>query len=557
MVNELPRWPPKLEHQQLDLLATAAVDYALSHSIVYRPLPAERKAGQSSSAAPHDASIHAPISLLPSPFPRHLFEQSQALQPLYNDLYARISIDDNFLTKVIGGNVILVDDYQAKLWRIYTTVRQEGSVQRLHLGLFRSDYLLHTGLDAENASSSSLTIKQVELNTISSSFGPLCARVSEMHRYLAKSTNYCGASSALRSENLPENKALQTMAAGLSAGHEVYCQRRFGKRSTNNPVLLIVVQDGERNAFDQRLIEYELLEKHGIRVRRATLTQLAHFARVSEADRILLFTDPLTGVQEEVSVVYFRAGYSPADYPSQSEWDVRLLLERSMAIKCPTVALQLAGAKKVQQVLADNGVIEYFVKDPAKGIVWSEEDVRRLRQSFMPMFGMEEGGQGVSIASDPHASAQYVLKPQREGGGNNVYRGDIPPMLAKLEEEDSKEGGQLSSDGTGQIIKGREAYILMKMIEPPTDVGNYLVRYSADARTSGKIMPEALLARNVVSELGAFGAILFESEDGTAGVVNVLHEHSGGHLLRTKASDSNEGGVAAGFSVIDSPLLVD
>ena len=52
------------------------------------------------------------------------------------------------------------------------------------------------------------------------------------------------------------------------------------------------------------------------------------------------------------SVVYFRAGYSPADYPSESraEWRARALLERSKAIKCPTVGYQLAGAKRVQQV---------------------------------------------------------------------------------------------------------------------------------------------------------------------------------------------------------------
>lgn len=30
-----------------------------------------------------------------------------------------------------------------------------------------------------------------------------------------------------------------------------------------------------------------------------------------------------------------------------------------------------------------------------------------------------------------------------------------------------------------------------------------------------------------------------------------------GHLVRTKRSNSNEGGVAAGFAVLDSPYLVD
>jgi hypothetical protein len=35
----------------------------------------------------------------------------------------------------------------------------------------------------------------------------------------------------------------------------------------------------------------------------------------------------------------------------------------------------------------------------------------------------------------------------------------------------------------------------------------------------------------------------------------VLFNRNAGHLVRTKASSSNEGGVAAGFAVLDSPLL--
>lgn len=46
---------------------------------------------------------------------------------------------------------------------------------------------------------------------------------------------------------------------------------------------------------------------------------------------------------------------------------------------------------------------------------------------------------------------------------------------------------------------------------------------------------------------------LFPHSDGQQEIVN----HPGGHLLRTKAITTREGGVAAGFAVIDSPLLVE
>lgn len=60
-------------------------------------------------------------------------------------------------------------------------------------------------------------------------------------------------------------------------------------------------------------------------------------------------------------MVYFRAGYTPNDYPTQKEWDGRLLIERSKAIKCPNISYHLAGAKKVQQVLANPGELEKYV----------------------------------------------------------------------------------------------------------------------------------------------------------------------------------------------------
>lgn len=39
--------------------------------------------------------------------------------------------------------------------------------------------------------------------------------------------------------------------------------------------------------------------------------------------------------------------------------------------------------------------------------------------------------------------------------------------------------------------------------------------------------------------------------------LQVLLNAEAGHLVRTKSSSSNEGGVAAGFAVLDSPYLVE
>ncbi len=475
---------------------------------------------------------------------------------------------------------------------MHVQITDPSHPQPLHLGLFRSDYLLHDeSVDPAKAeqpaatdSQHRLAIKQVEFNTISSSFGPLCSLVSRLHQHLWKTTRqYYGElpSEEAGPSRLPPNKALQTLAGGIAAAHRAYLQQQQSSRKDKEePSVLFVVQPNERNAFDQRAIEYELLHEHGIRSVRRTFGQLAGIsqagsAQTSERDAatLKLPTNELfvpapwsasaadTSISPdsthaeahlEISVVYFRAGYGPGDYEgpgNEHSWEVRLLLERSRAVKCPSVALQLAGAKKVQQVLAEPGVLERFLlseKRPAAESgtrEWTREDLAAVRASWTELYSMDAQSQAGKEALDlalrePH---RFVLKPQREGGGNNIYKADIPPALNEMEQRDK-------SSAKGSIAE-REGYILMSLIQPPTGVGNWLVKAGAGTGQG------AALAPDVVSELGIYGTCLF-GEKSEGGATEILANESGGHLLRTKGRDSNEGGVAVGFSVIDSPYLV-
>lgn len=54
--------------------------------------------------------------------------------------------------------------------------------------------------------------------------------------------------------------------------------------------------------------------------------------------------------ETKIELVYFRTGFNPEHYPTDKEWKARLLIERSNAVKAPSIALQLAITKKVQQV---------------------------------------------------------------------------------------------------------------------------------------------------------------------------------------------------------------
>jgi len=81
---------------------------------------------------------------------------------------------------------------------------------------------------------------------------------------------------------------------------------------------------------------------------------------------------------------------------------------------------------------------------------------------------------------NPDYNYRYVLKPQREGGGNNIYGADIPAALLGMTELE------------------RSAWVLMERIFPPISKG-YMVR------PGGPVIPEIV---DLVSELGIFGAII-------------------------------------------------
>ncbi|KAG6909274.1 hypothetical protein DXG01_001218 [Tephrocybe rancida] len=508
----------------IDELTLLATSYAFSTGLLYLP-PAERQPTVPESA------IHAPLSLFPSPLPRSLFESAKRIQGIYNTLYARIALDEEFLDRIMGtkNGVGKVDDFIGQLWTGWKELRDKKMAQSLHLGLFRSDYLLHAPPDAPPS------LKQVEFNTISVSFGSLSERTARLHRYLYASTQYYNTSSHIKQQNFPENDTIAGLTEGLAAAHKAY-----NKEQT---FVLFVVQPGERNVFDQRPLEYQLLEKHSIRAIRRTFEELAESATLDPATRILRVNVPPSihpGGLAEISVVYFRAGYAPHEYQTPKHYQTRFLLEQSIAINCPSIALQLAGGKKVQEVLTQPGVLEHFLADQQKwgAAVFSPSELDELRQTFMGMWGLdagsdlltpdlaalESGKESFGMQKARELALSLVLKPQREGGGNNVYKDSIPPFLDNLPP------------------KERQAWIAMELIVPPKGAGNYLIRAGSGNQAAANV--------EVVSELGIFGWALF-------GEYVDIRQQQGGWLVRTKGRDSDEGGVATGFSVLDSILLVD
>uniref|UniRef100_A0A7N6A8C0 Glutathione synthetase n=1 Tax=Anabas testudineus TaxID=64144 RepID=A0A7N6A8C0_ANATE len=408
---------------------------------------------------------YAPFTLFPSPVPKTVFLQALALQTHYNTLVDKISQDPDFLQEALAST-IAVDDFTAKLFRIHKQILKEGRSQSIVLGLNRSDYML----DQREDGSSSL--KQIEINTIAASFGGLSSRTPDVHRHVLKV-----AGRLEESQRILDNNPAFGLTAALAKAWELYGSERA--------VVMFLVEETQRNIFDHRYIEHELW-KRNITTMRKQFEDVCKTGSLDQDKR--LFVDG-----REVAVVYFR--------------NVFFLFSGFEFT-------HLAGTKKVQQVLARPGVLEKFFPD-------QPQVVEQIRATFAGLYTLDLGAEGdKTVTMALAAPDRFVLKPQREGGGNNIYGSEICQVLEGV--KDSTE---------------RTAYILMDKI-CPWPVQNYLLRRDAPLKIS-----------NCLSELGIFGAYVRHGKD-------MVMNECVGHLLRTKSSEHSDGGVAAGVAVLDNPLLV-
>uniref|UniRef100_A0A915K552 Glutathione synthetase n=1 Tax=Romanomermis culicivorax TaxID=13658 RepID=A0A915K552_ROMCU len=299
---------------------------------------------------------------------------------------------------------------------------------------------------------------------------------------------------------LAENRAIENVAKAIVGAWRCYNNR--------DAAIVFVVEGVDLNAMDQRLTEYTINDlEDRIQIYRLTLKQCYYRLRLDNNMK-LKFKDH----EMEVAVVYFRSGYSPNQYPTEDEWQARRIIEKSTAIKCPWIGAQLAGSKKIQQVLTNYRELIKFQSD---------RTCRNMMDTFAKIYSLDSDNVNResllnNVRKNPHG---YVLKPQREGGGNNLF-------------------GQAASDFLESVPEiDLESYILMERLKPMVHE-NILVRAN-----------QPLYLDEMDSELGTFGYVLGTKD-------SVLDQDQYGHLFRTKPAADNEGGTIKGTAGHDAPFLI-
>ncbi|KAL4220750.1 hypothetical protein ACF0H5_021144 [Mactra antiquata] len=427
-----------------------------------------------------------PFTMYPSIFPATVLQKTQRLHTIFQSVVYKIANDHEFLENCLSG-LLEADDFTREFWNIYQTVRKEGISQPVSVTLTRNDFMMEYNDDGGQ------DCKQVEFNTFASGAGGVISAMTEVHKY---SLSLAGIS--FKPEQLPDNYPTKGLAKGLVKAMEHYPNKSAS--------ILFVVGVPEPNTPDQRWLERDILQLNpSQRVIYKTFQQLLEQMKLD--DNKILTVDGI-----EIGLVYYRYGYSPKHYPTEKEFQLRLNLERSHAIKCPTMAFHLAGCKKIQQVLAEPGILERFLPQ--------SEYLDEIKSTFVGLYKLDSSESNTIISTALNNPEKFVLKPQREGGGNNLFGDELKSFLEKI-----KDTPEASS------------WILMDRIRAARH-RNRLIRVG--------LGPEL---RDVVSELGIFGVHLStKSEE--------IENFECGYLLRTKPEIANEGGLFSGHSCLDSPYLV-
>lgn len=91
-------FPPPLTPAEGERLTEVIKDWAAANGLVVRPPPAVIPAEADSQGI---LATPVPVTLFPSPFPKACFDQGVSVQQSYNELYAAISQDEEFLAQTI------------------------------------------------------------------------------------------------------------------------------------------------------------------------------------------------------------------------------------------------------------------------------------------------------------------------------------------------------------------------------------------------------------------------------------------------------------------------
>lgn len=94
---EYPDYPPKASDQEAEYINSTIVDWSLGHGLAMLTPDGEGV-----------TTVHAPVTVYPSPFPKSGVVNALTVQKAFNEVYSRVANDEEWLRESLAEYVFMI-----------------------------------------------------------------------------------------------------------------------------------------------------------------------------------------------------------------------------------------------------------------------------------------------------------------------------------------------------------------------------------------------------------------------------------------------------------------
>lgn len=461
----------------------------------------------------------APMALLPAPVERFAYATALETSRVMCKMLDAIATDYVWLERTFS-ELARIDEWTGKMLKL---ARLDDGGRRIRCHCVRADFMVEAG-----------RLMNIEINAYAASLAGQAEAVSDTHRRLL--AKYLGGPEGVGAGLdlvAPPNRPCAGLANSLASAAKAYVSA-FSPLVCR-PAIAVVSVAEEDNELDHRKLERYLFENHGFDTVRVTIAELIemrkHEADLEEGQPLVL---RLPGLERrEIAVCYFRLCVWER-YGLQG-WRVREAIAKSRAVEVPSAATHLACLKRAQVEWSCKAGLDRLANGDA--LSSSEKDL--IRRAALPQFALDTAASALLAQSavSVHANRPFVCKPGRDGfGGGHPHIFDRSTVL------------KIATQACDSSIAGDARGWIVQACAKPRASPSLIVADTRDDRQP------LVTSRPSIPELGIFVVGLYTPAHPSL-PVEVIPARTVGHLVRSKHTDTKDGGLCRGNAVLDSPLL--
>ncbi|XP_074603293.1 glutathione synthetase-like [Brevipalpus obovatus] len=344
--------------------------------------------------------------LFPTPLQARWCALARKAQIGLNMFLHRMARDNQALFEALK-RITAIDPFLRDLYDIHVKVNDDKNAGTASLTILRSTYMMDE---------KSEKLKLIDWCTMAVSNVGLSTTIHEMQRFIVNKLT------PDQADNKPDYDTRRDVVNGLIKAWEYY--------DNKEAIILLVVEDKATKVGDEKSLEIAVFEQNpGILVKRKRFLDLITETHLDEANVLRV-------EKAEVAVIYYMTGYKHDDYRFRGAWNVRALLERSKAVKCPSIRHQLAGASRIFFLMQNKiDFIEKFLTDQEH-----VKTIQGLLGRTLSLAKEEDGDKNIELIL--HAPQDWILKPQRQNGKDafRTYANDeMTNKLARIKQQDNRD----------------------------------------------------------------------------------------------------------------------